>query len=139
MLSRAQADRRQRVDLATDAEVERTLDAIGLSEERCTELALDPGDRKKLKGIIARLRSKPHPFTTCMRDLRKHQPGWSEDRRKRTCNVLKQATGRGSGKKATALATDDGACAEITDGIAKLLEHADADALASLFTEEAAD
>lgn len=138
-LKLAQESRRQRGERLADAQLEHLLDAIGLSEAKIEEAVklgtanVSPADRKRLKGIIDRLRTKPHPFTQCMRDLRKHHPEWSDDRRKRTCAVLKQLTGRGQGKTN---ASDEGTCVLLDDGLAALLEMVDMDALESVMADE---
>jgi hypothetical protein len=149
-LSQAQARRRARVDASVDREIDEVLDRVGLSEaavQRLSESGVDLGTanvgpvaREKLKGIINRLRTKAHPFTTCMSDLREHKPEWSEDRRKKTCNVLKQLAGRGSGGggKATAMSLDEVTCA-VDDGVMALIEHIDIDSFAEEIGEEAAD
>lgn len=125
-LQLAQAERRARVAASEEEAIDELLDSIGLSEDAVLKLGIEnvsPSDRQKLKGIIARLRKHPHPFTQCMKDLAKHQPTWSKDRRQRTCAVLKQLTGRRDSKK-TKLA-EEGACVLLSDGVATLLEHAD--------------
>lgn len=106
-------------------QIDSMLDTVGLSEADVERISLgtenvSPEDRKKLKGIIARLAKKAHPFTTCMADLRKHHPEWSDDRRKKTCAVLKQLTGRGNEKK-----TSMGEAIDIDEGVAALLSHVD--------------
>lgn len=121
ILAEAHTSRLARVREADELTADEFLDSIGLSEERCIELALDPVERNQLKGIIARLRGKKHAFTTCMRDLRKHKPEWTDDRRKRTCAVLKQAAKGSSSSNLSA----EGICPVITDGMADMLEHAD--------------
>lgn len=131
-LTRAHEDRRSRAESLLDEQADSFLNRIGLTEEKCIELAIDPGERKQLKGIIARLRKVPHPFTTCMRDLRKHKPDWTEDRRKRTCQSLKVAAGRAGEHSAS---INDGVCMLLTDAQATLLEHADQEALAEIEAE----
>lgn len=126
-IDRAHARRRARAELLIEQDVERRLNELGLTEQKCIELAIDPKERVQLKGIIARLRKLPHPFTQCMRDLRKHKPEWSDDRRKRTCQSLKVAAGRAG---STANHSEASVCFLLTDAQATLLEHADLEALA---------
>lgn len=147
-LSQAQEHRRARVDVSADRHTDEILDHVGLSEDDVVRLSesgvvlgtanVGPEARKKLKGIINRLRTKPHKFTTCMNDLRKNHPEWSDDRRKKTCNVLKQLAGggKGGGGKATAmsLATNIITCV-VDNDVAALLEHVDEQALAELVAE----
>lgn len=123
-LSEAQESRRAREDASLERNIDADLDRIGLSEEAIKLGTADvgPGARKKLSGIIKRLAGKPHPFTQCMADLRKHHPEWSDDRRKKTCNVLKTLAGRNKPKKA---AMSESACALIDDDVAALIELAD--------------
>ncbi len=45
-----------------------------------------PDERKKIAPLIRHYLSKPHPFTACVRDQRKH--GLSEDHANRRCAVL---------------------------------------------------
>lgn len=130
-LDSAQSDRRARGEIFALDQADALLDTVGLSESVALSTAdVSPEDRKKLKGIIARLRTKDHPFTTCMNDLAKNQPAWSMDRRKKTCAVLKQLAGKGGTKKAdttttTSLSIDYSPCILLTEGMVKLLELAD--------------
>lgn len=130
-LDEAQEQRRQRLIGAQDHSDEDFLNRIGLTEELCTQLAIGPQARQKLKGIIGRLRKLPHPFTQCMRDLKKHKPEWSEDRRKRTCQTLKVAAGRAKASSGTALA--ESPCVALGEDEFKLLEHIDLDELAIIY------
>lgn len=134
-LSRAQQRRRARVQRSEEDRVEAMFEACGLSEAdtRRDNFAIDPSERNQLKGIIARLRKLPHPFSTCMRDLRKHKPEWTEDRRKRTCQSLKVAAGRTSGKSGL---SEAGVCVLITDGMATMLERLDLKKVAEFYGEE---
>lgn len=125
-LIRAHEGRRRRLEAAVERQIDTRLDAVGLSERSVENLGtadVSPADRTKLKGIIARLARQKKPFSVCMRDLRKHQPDWSDERRKRTCQTLKTLAGRSS-DKAGAL-SEDGACVLVDERIAVLLEHAD--------------
>lgn len=122
-LSDAQADRRARAELLLERETEDLLNRVGLTEALVLGTEnVSPADRKKLSGIINRLRGKKHAFTQCMRDLAKHHPEWSDDRRKRTCAVLKALAKPGSTNASEAPV---GACAIIDDGVANLLDLAD--------------
>lgn len=99
-LDEAHAMRYARVCGSRHEQLDEIIDA-GLSEEGLVELEesgivlsagtadVTPDDRKKLKGILDRLKTKKHPFAQCMRDLEKHKPEWSDQRRKETCAVLK--------------------------------------------------
>lgn len=123
-LSEAQELRRDRLACDLDRRIDEVLDRIGLSEEKIALAPEDvtPDERKKLKGILKRLAQQKNPFTQCMRDLRKHKPEWSEDRRKRTCGTLK-AIIKGTGR--VRALSEDGSCALIDDGVADLLAMAD--------------
>jgi len=129
-LDLAQADRLARGEALADAKIEHLMDAIGLSEEAISLGTADvsPAARKKLKGIIDRLRTKPHPFTQCMQDLRKHRPDWSEQRRKETCNVLKSLAGR-NGKAKTSMSDEGAVCVMLDDETSSLLAMIDLDVL----------
>ena len=130
-LADAQEERRTRAEARAEAWAESRLDAVGLTEQMVLGTEnVSPADRKKLSGIIARLRGKKHAFTTCMRDLAKHKPEWTEDRRKKTCAVLKQIAKPGT----NASDTSDGACVLLDEGCARLLELVDV----SKLEEEAA-
>jgi hypothetical protein len=134
-LALAQEERRARGEATLDVWVEQRLDKVGLSEELLLGAEnVGPEARKKLKGIIARLRKNPHPFTQCMQDLREHQPGWSESRRKKTCAVLKQLAGRGSGggNQSSLSSASGGACVLLDDDVASLLDLVNMDALDEL-------
>lgn len=126
-LADAQVSRRAHEEEILLARVDRDLDSVGLSEADVRDIALgtanvSPSDREKLKGIVARLRRQKHTFTTCLNDLRRNQPSWSEDRRKRTCSVLKALAKPGSrGSASLSCATT----ADLDDGVLALLAHAD--------------
>lgn len=60
-------------------------------------------DKKKLSGLIKHYMSKPHPFTSCVADQKKH--GLSDDHARRRCAVLKDlgtGTTKWRGKKKAA-------------------------------------
>jgi hypothetical protein len=96
-LTDAQVDRARRGEELAERKIDDLLDRIGLSDSVLLGTEnVSPADRKKLSGIINRLRGKKHAFTQCMRDLEKHHPEWSDDRRKRTCAVLKALAKPGS-------------------------------------------
>lgn len=125
-LADAQVSRRAREEEILLTRIDSLLDEIGLSQEEVDRIALStadvtPDDRKKLKGILSRLAKLKHPFSQCMRDLAKHRPEWSDDRRKKTCAVLKQISHpqskSGGSKSSLSLDLEDGALA--------LLTHAD--------------
>lgn len=118
-LEDAQASRRARGDQVLEAWVEDRLSLAGLELGTAD---VSPAARVKLKGIIARLAAKPHPFTTCMSDLREHKPDWSEDRRKKTCNVLKALAGRGSGNQ-MGLGLSESVCLALDDDVVDLLDR----------------
>lgn len=126
----AQQERRRRGDETLDAWAEELLDSVGLTESRLN-LGTDnvsPADREKLKGILKRLASKAHPFTQCMRDLEKNHPEWPDDRRKRTCAVLKQLIGKKNGKQsstAMGLGLSGDGCPLVDGGVVRLLELVD--------------
>ncbi len=66
--------------------------ALSSVEVLLTQADVSPEDRKKLSGILAWMMRSPHPFTKCHKALLAH--GWSDDRAKKTCAVLKDvATG----------------------------------------------
>jgi hypothetical protein len=132
-LSRAQEDRRARVESLTDTVDERlslVFDVENLGVEN-----VSPADLKKLSPILRSLAKDRHPFTKCMRNLRDEQPTWSEDRRKRTCNVLKQLIGRKQGKQSLSLSSDLD-CSAIDDKMVALLECADDEVLAIIATAD---
>lgn len=132
-LSAAQAERRTRAEQLDEQWIEDRLNAVGLSDAVVMGTEnVSPADRKKLSGIINRLRGKKHAFKTCMNDLRKHQPNWDEERRKKTCAVLKQLAKPGS-TNASADTFSQGACVLVDEGVARLLEMAD---LSKLTEEE---
>lgn len=127
-LSDAQAARRARVSASHDTDIDRALDHFGLSVERVERICLgtanvSPSDREKLKGIISRLRRQKHTFTTCMNSLRRNKPEWSEERRKRTCAVLKALAKPGS--KGSAKLGDGCPVLELSDGVLELLSRAE--------------
>lgn len=136
-LAEAQEDRRVRGAVTADAQIDVMLDAIGLSESACVSFSaanVGPAARKKLKGIVDSLRKDPHPFTKCMKNLRKEQPSWSEERRKKTCATLKQLTGRGNGSATKASLSSD-VCLQVDDDVAVLLEHVDETKLAEFLAD----
>lgn len=123
-LSEAQTDRRARAEALLERETDALLDRVGLTEALVLGTGnVSPADRKKLSGIINRLRGKKHAFGTCMRDLAKHHPEWSDDRRKKTCAVLKQLAKPGSTNASEF--GGEGACVLLDDGVANLLALAD--------------
>lgn len=126
----AQASRADRATLALDRRIDKMLDAIGLSEERLTQLAVSPSDRQKLKGILARLARQKHPFSQCMTDLRKHRPELSDSSRRQICGRLKSMV-KGTGR-VKALSLADEACPLIDANMFALLEKID-DAALELF------
>lgn len=135
-LSEAQAHRRARVEQQINTEIAARLEAVGLTEERITSLDLgtanvSPADLKKLQPILRSLAKEKHPFTVCMRNLRDEQPTWSDDRRKKTCNVLKQLIGRKQDRQGLS-ESESNACALVDEGVARLLELADPIGLAEL-------
>lgn len=131
-LEDARERRRERFAEAVERDLDESLDAIGFIEGLNLGTAnVSAADRKKLKGIVDRLRKNPKPFTQCMADLRKHQPGWSDERRKKTCSVLKSLTGRkNSGGQKSNLG--EGACVLIDDRLADLLCAVDGEKLTQL-------
>lgn len=140
-LELAQQRRVERGLRLSDRQMDVLLDSIGLSEaeiERRVQLGtadVSPAARKKLKGIIGRLRVNPHPFTQCMADLRKHKPEWDDKRRKETCNVLKALAGRSTNSVKT---SNDAmsACVMLEDDVAALLMMVDKDALSRALGKE---
>lgn len=71
------------------------LEVLELTEEEMDEYLsvslanfqrVTPGERKKLKGLMAHYAKKPHPFTSCVRDNTKR---FGKDRAERICAVLK--------------------------------------------------
>lgn len=126
-LELAREDRRQRADELLDRQVDDRLDAVLLGTAD-----VSPAARVKLKGILKRLAKQAHPFTQCMSDLREHKPEWSDDRRKKTCNVLKALSGRGDSKTNAAHLSQGGACLLLDDDVMTLLEMVDESALAAL-------
>lgn len=140
-LSDAQDARRARGEQIGGARTERLLNLVGLSEQEVLQLGtadVSPAARKKLEPILNRLRTKAHKFTTCMNDLRKNHPEWSEDRRKKTCNVLKALAGGNSGgsTKASLSLSQEGACVMVDDDVAALLERVDEEVLEVFLTAE---
>jgi hypothetical protein len=138
-LSKLEDARRHRLELAEnllDARAELVLNAVGLTDERVTELAVGPAAREKLKGILKRLARKKHPFSQCMRDLAKHRSELPVESRKRICGRLKSMI-KGTGRvKALSQTEEDGACMLIDEDVAKLILAVDDDKLASLINEE---
>lgn len=136
-LVEAQADRHTRAAELADRQLDDLLDAVGLSEDEIKLGAADvsPQARKKLKGIIDALRRDPHPFTKCMKNLREEQPTWSDARRKKTCAVLKQLTGRSNQKMAASYPAPllgEDACAMLDTDVVTLLDMVDMEVLADL-------
>lgn len=126
-LTDAQVDRARRGEELAERKIDDLLDRIGLSDSVLLGTAnVSPADRKKLSGIINRLRGKKHAFTQCMRDLEKHHPEWSDDRRKRTCAVLKALAKPGSTNTSE---TSDSACVLLDDATARLIDMIDLKAL----------
>jgi hypothetical protein len=123
------------------AQTDAFLDHIGLSEERCLQLApsdVGPHARKKLKGILNKYQHSKHPFTECYRDNLKR---FGSDGAKRVCATLKDAiVGNTKWRKGSLKmhASDDlliESCDLIDDDVAILLEHVDTRALARLISE----
>ena len=54
---------------------------------KLTQADVSPEDKKKLHGILKWMAKSPKPFTKCYDALLAH--GWSTDRAKKTCAVLK--------------------------------------------------
>lgn len=138
-LDEAQRSRARRAEDLAERRLDQLLDDIGLSDEAIAERVslgtadVSPAARKKLRPIIDALRKDPTPFTTCLRHLRDEQPGWSDDRRKKTCNVLKALAGRSGDRTNTSLASfSQPACAMLDDESAALLEMVDMDVLDEL-------
>lgn len=126
-LELAREARRRRADELLDRQVDGRLDAVLLGTAD-----VSPAARVKLKGILKRLAKQAHPFTQCMKDLAEHKPDWSDDRRKKTCNVLKALSGRGDSKTNAAYLSQGGACLLLDDDVITLLEMVDEGALAAL-------
>lgn len=129
-LAEAQSDRRARAQSLAERALDDVLDAVGLSDDVIAERVslgtadVSPAARKKLAPIINALRTDPKPFTTCLKHLREHQPGWTDDRRKKTCNVLKALAGRsGNGVNASE------ACVVLDADTTALLDMVDVDVL----------
>lgn len=134
-LADAQVARRTRADETLDRWIEDRLAVVGLSEHDSIQFGtadVSPAARKKLQPIINALRKDPHPFTRCMKNLREEQPGWSEDRRKKTCNVLKALAGRSNGGSTKASFSDTSSCLAIDTTVAALLDLVDDEGLAEL-------
>lgn len=135
-LSRDQESRRRRAEELAYSRIDRRL-SLAFDGEQLGTANVSPADRKKLEPILRSLAKDPHPFTKCMKNLREEQPGWSEDRRKKTCNVLKQLIGRKNGGNRQGLSlADEGACALISNEVFSLLECIDDEVLSILDTAE---
>lgn len=141
-LQLAQDARARRGEVLADEQIEYVLDYIGLSEERCLQLA--PGDvgphaRKKLKGILDKYRHSAHPFTECVRDNSKR---FGPDGARRVCAVLKDAIEgttkwrKGPGKMHASDDLSITPCSMIDDDVVMLLGHVDTKALADLLAED---
>jgi hypothetical protein len=130
-LDLAQEARHERGEDLLDARVEFMLDEIGLSDDRIANLAVSAADREKLKGILKRLARQKHPFTQCMRDLRKHRPDLPTESRKRICGRLKSMI-KGTGRVKALSLSDDASCPYVDSATASLLDQVDDAALEAL-------
>lgn len=138
----AQESRARRGELLADEQIEFVLDRIGLTEERCLQLAAEnvgPDARKKLKGILSKYRKSLHPFGDCKRDQIAN--GLPEKLANERCATLKDLimgtkNWRKGGKKMHA--SEDTAvldCPVLDDDVVVLLEAVDTRALAELLAE----
>lgn len=141
-LELSQSDRARRGDALVDARTESLLGHVGLSEERCLQLAAEdvgPYARKKLKGILAKYRKSAHPFEECRRDQVSN--GLPDKIARERCATLKDILmgtthwRKGSKKMHAADHLSIEPCSLIDEDVAMLLDHVDTRALAELLSE----
>lgn len=138
----AQESRARKGELLANAQIEFVLDSVGLSEERCLQLAAEdvgPHARKKLKGILDKYRKSATPFRDCKRDQIAN--GLPEKLANERCATLKDIirgtkNWRKGPKKMHASEPDLETCALIDKDVAILLDHVDARALVDLLELE---
>jgi len=142
-LARSQEYRARRGERLAHDRIDQVLDRVGLSEERCLQLAaadVGPHARKKLKGILDKYRKSATPFRDCKRDQIAN--GLPEKLANERCATLKDIIRgttkwrKGPGKMH---ASDDLAispCSLVDDDVAVLLDQVDTKALAEILAEE---